>query len=584
MNPERLIAWLQNFGGAVTRSLTPTQLLSLILTFAAVVGLTVGAAYWISTPNYGVLFSELNPEEAASVVESLQAQDVDYKLDVGGRTVRVPATKLDELRLGFAGDGMPSSGRIGFEIFDRTAFGATEFLEQVNFRRALEGEIARTITTLSEVNGARVHITMERKALFGRTETPAKASVVLKLRSSGPLSGERVASISNLVAAGVEGLQPDAVVIVDSYGRGLNSRGAGSDDGLPGAYADRRDQLERDLTDRVVRLLEPVVGEGRVRANVAVSLRTETEEATAELWDPQTSVVRSRYVSGDTGFLEASAQGTAGSRSNLPPRADGTELGAVALDDEIDLLATLDLVADGLEATVAEDDEAAGASDEARDDAPAVQLASADAGQIPRGTETTNYEISKSVTRTIRPAGDVERLSVAVILDDQLVSETDEEGVQTFDSAPRVPEDIDKIRSLVAAAVGFDPVRGDLLTVENVAFEETFEAEVVEPPLWERYLPQIIEMARILGVFLLAVGAFFFGIRPLTRKVTSSLSSAGDMSQIGAGMTAGQLGDADALSPRGRLEALSTHANTLSTKEPETAARLVRAWLGEEKR
>ena len=186
MNPERLIAWLQNFGGAVTRSLTPTQLLSLILTFAAVVGLTVGAAYWISTPNYGVLFSELDPEEAASVVERLQAQDVQYKLDPGGRTVRVPATKLDELRLTFAGDGMPASGRIGFEIFDRTAFGATEFLEQVNFRRALEGEIARTITTLSEVSGARVHITMERKALFGRTETPAKASTRLLLRQRRP--------------------------------------------------------------------------------------------------------------------------------------------------------------------------------------------------------------------------------------------------------------------------------------------------------------------------------------------------------------------------------------------------------------
>ena len=583
MNPERLIAWLQNFGGALTRALTPTQLLSLILTFAAVVGLTVGAAYWISTPNYGVLFSELDPEEAASVVERLRAQDVQYKLDPGGRTVRVPATDLDELRLTFASDGMPSSGRIGFEIFDRTAFGATEFLEQVNFRRALEGEIARTITTLSEVSGARVHITMERKALFGRTETPAKASVVLKLRSSGPLSGERVAGISNLVAAGVEGLQPDAVVIVDSYGRSLNS--GGSDDGLPGAYADRRDQLERDLTDRVVRLLEPVVGEGRVRANVAVSLRTETEEATAELWDPDASVVRSRYVSGDTGFLDASAQGTAGSRSNLPPRADGTDPGGLALDEGIDLLATPDLAADGLEATVAEGADAAGVGPtDGSVDAPAVQLASAGVGQVPRGTETTNYEISKSITRTVRPAGDVARLSVAVILDDQLVSETDEEGVETFASAPRVPEDIDKIRSLVAAAVGFDPVRGDLLTVENVAFEETFEAEVVEPPLWERYLPQIIEAARILGVLLLAVGAFFFGIRPLTRKVTSSLGSAGDMSQLGAGMTTSQLGDVDALSPRGRLEALSTHANTLSTKEPETAARLVRAWLGEEKR
>ena len=169
MNPERLISWFKNFGGAVTQSLTPTQLLSLVLTFAAVVSLTVGAAYWISAPTYRVLFSDLDPESAATVVERLRTREVQFQLDPGGRTVRVPATQLDQLRLEFAGEGMPASGRIGFEIFDRTAFGATEFLEQVNFRRALEGEIARTISTLAEVSGARVHISMERKAVFGRT-------------------------------------------------------------------------------------------------------------------------------------------------------------------------------------------------------------------------------------------------------------------------------------------------------------------------------------------------------------------------------------------------------------------------------
>ena len=233
MNPERLISWFKNFGGAVTQSLTPTQLLSLLLTFAAVVGLTVGAAYWMSAPTYRVLFSDMDPESAATVVEQLRTREVRFQLDPGGRTVRVPATEVDQLRLEFAGEGMPSSGRIGFEIFDRTAFGATEFLEQVNFRRALEGEIARTITTLTEVGGARVHISMERKAVFGRTETPAKASVVLKLRNSGPLSAESVKGISNLVSAAVEGLQPEAVVIVDSYGRALNAANAEAD-GVPG--------------------------------------------------------------------------------------------------------------------------------------------------------------------------------------------------------------------------------------------------------------------------------------------------------------------------------------------------------------
>ena len=570
MNPERLISWFKNFGGAVARSLTPTQLLSLVLTFVAVVGLTVGAAYWISAPTYRVLFSDLDPESAASVVEQLRTREVRFQLDPGGRTVRVPATQLDQLRLEFASEGMPASGRIGFEIFDRTAFGTTEFLEQVNFRRALEGEIARTITTLAEVSGARVHISMERKAVFGRTETPAKASVVLKLRQSGPVSAESVVGISNLVAAAVEGLQPEAVVIVDSYGRALGAGSGAEDEGTTGIYAERRDRLERDLTDRVVSLLEPVVGTGRVRANVAVSLRSETAEATEELWDPQTAVVRSRHVSGDSEFLSASAQGVAGSRANLPPPADAPDPTTVAADDGADLSA-------GTTEPAGADAEGPGAA--------ALQLASADTGQVARGTQTTNYEISKSITRTVRPAGDIERLSVAVILDDQVVAETDADGAQTFSSAARAPEDVEKIRSLVAAAVGLEPARGDLLTVENVAFEETFEAEVIEPAVWEQFLPQIIEAARILGVLLLAVGAFFLGIRPLIRRVNSlQAAGAGAAGRLQGGLTSAQLSEADAMSPRGRLEALNTHANTLSGKEPENAARLVRAWLSEEKR
>ncbi len=576
MNPERLISWFKNFGGAVTQSLTPTQLLSLVLTFVAVVGLTVGAAYWISAPTYRVLFSDLDPESAASVVEQLRTREIRFQLDPGGRTVRVPATQLDQLRLEFASEGMPASGRIGFEIFDRTAFGATEFLEQVNFRRALEGEIARTITTLTAVSGARVHISMERKAVFGRTETPAKASVVLKLRNSGPVSVDSVQGISNLVAAAVEGLQPEAVVIVDSYGRALGAGSGAQDDVAPGISAERRDRLERDLTGRVVSLLGPVVGTGRVRANVAVSLRSETAEATEELWDPQTAVVRSRHVSGDSEFLSASAQGVAGSRANLPPPVDAPDPAAVAVDDGSDLLAAPP-EPDAADAVAVPDADSFGGATE-------LQLASADTGQAARGTQTTNYEISKSITRTVRPAGDIERLSVAVILDDQLVEETDADGAQTFSTAARAPEDVEKIRSLVAAAVGLEPARGDLLTVENVAFEETFEAEVIEPPVWEQYLPQVIEAARILGVLLLAVVAFFFGVRPLVRRVSSLQAAGAGAGRLQGGLTPAQLNEAEAMSPRGRLEALNTHANTLSSKEPENAARLVRAWLGEEKR
>src|SRR5262245_21039906 len=194
-----------------------------------VVGIMAGSTYWIQRPNYALLFADMDPESANDVITRLKAAKVDYQLDEGGRSVRVPASKIDELRLEFASGGLPASGRIGFEIFDRTAFGATEFLEQVNYRRALEGEIARTIATLGEVSSARVHIAMSRTSLFASKEQPAKASVVLKLRGNRPPATATVQGIANLVASSVEGLRPEAVVILDSFGRPL-ARPQGSDD------------------------------------------------------------------------------------------------------------------------------------------------------------------------------------------------------------------------------------------------------------------------------------------------------------------------------------------------------------------
>ena len=567
MNPEPILSWLKNFGGALTKSLTPTQLLSLLLTFAAVVGLTIGAATWITTPTYRVLFSDLDPESAANIVEDLQGSQIRYEIDPGGRTVRVPAAQLDELRLRFASQGMPASGRIGFEIFDRTAFGATEFLEQVNLRRALEGEIARTIASLTAVDGARVHIAMAQKALFGKTERPATASVVLKLRSSRAISEDAARGISNLVAAGVEGLSPEAVVLIDSYGRPLNTAVDAPAEGNTGRNADRRDRLEQDMTQRVLALLEPVVGVGRVRANVAVMLSSESEEATEESWDPATAVVRSRHVTGDGEFLTASAGGTAGARANLPPRV--VDAGA-SIEPEPDTPEV-----DGAD-TGAVDDEPGGAVPSAD-----VQLASA-GSPAPRGSETINYEISKSVRHVVRPAGDIARLSVAVILDDRLIPDVDEDGEPIYRPEARAPEDIEKVRSLVAAAVGFNPDRGDLLTVENMSFEEPQETDFVTPPVWQRFLPQIMEGARIGAALLLSLVLFQFGLRPMVGRVTAALSS-GRVAAGGGQLASGEQPVAE-ISQHGKIEALSTHATSISTSEPETAARLVRVWLDEEKR
>jgi flagellar M-ring protein FliF len=175
---DQLFSRLKELGG----QLSVKQQLSLIVTFLAVIGVVSGAAWWITRPTYALLFEEMDQTAASEVIAKLDAQKIDYKLDAGGRGIRVPSSQVDRLRLDLSAQGLPSSGRIGFEIFDRTAFGQTEFLEHVNYRRALEGEIARTIATISDVAGARVHIAMAKESLFGAREQPAKASVVLKLR------------------------------------------------------------------------------------------------------------------------------------------------------------------------------------------------------------------------------------------------------------------------------------------------------------------------------------------------------------------------------------------------------------------
>ncbi len=218
MNPQQILAHVKR----LSTTLSAGQIASLIAAFVAVVGVVAGSAYWANAPSYTTLYRDLDPESAQAVIAKLKAANTPYVLDDGGSTLLVPAVRVDELRLDFASQGLPTAGRIGFEIFDRTSFGTTEFLEHVNYRRGLEGELARTISTIAEVASARVHIALAKDSLFTGTAEQAKASVVLKLRTSRPLSASTVAGIAGLVSSAVESLRPESVVIVDTFGRPLS--------------------------------------------------------------------------------------------------------------------------------------------------------------------------------------------------------------------------------------------------------------------------------------------------------------------------------------------------------------------------
>jgi flagellar M-ring protein FliF len=540
------------FGALSTR-----QLVSLVGVFIAVVTMVAGTGYWVTRPTYTLLFADMDPAAASEVIAKLDAQKITYELAPGGGGIRVPSTQVDRLRLDFAAQGLPSSGRIGFEIFDRTAFGQTEFLEHVNYRRALEGEIARTIAVLKEVSGARVHIAMAKESLFGAREQPAKASVVLTLRNpSRALAAATVTGITNLIAASVEGLRPEAVVVMDSFGRPL-ARPSAEDDSAPlgAAQTERQRNAEHQMSEQLVSLLEPVVGSDRVRVNVALRLSASSEEQTEEKWDPATAVVRSRQMSNDIG--PGSTTGAiAGARANLPPPA-----GPAGVPPPTP--------------------------------APTMQTASTG-----RSNETTNYEISRTTRHVVKPSGEVARLSVAVVLDDEMVTKKDAKGQISRTSRPRKPEELQKIQGIVSAAVGLDTARGDQLTVENIAFDSPATEEPVPPTFIEQYGSTAGEGARIIGVLLLIALVLAFVVRPV---VQAAVAGGGPRVALATAGVSGQLprtvqdmeGEIEAqltaAADHKRLETikmpvLTKKANAIVQSEPEAAARLLRSWLGEDER
>jgi flagellar M-ring protein FliF len=546
---------------AATGNFTTAQLVTLGVTFVLVVGIVGGSALWLNTPNYTLLFSDMEPDAAAQMVERLKALKVPYSVDAGGRSIRVQSERVDELRLELTSQGMPASGRIGFEIFDRTAFGATEFLEHVNYRRALEGEIARTVSTLSEVASARVHITVAKDTLFGDPR-PAKASVVLKLRGQRPLAASSVTGIANLVASSVEGLRPEAVVILDNFGRPLARPSDDETDPLGAAQTERQQRLERDMSARVVALLEPVVGADRVRVNVALKLDPQSSEETHESWDPE-SVIRSKQTSSDVASTGQVPMLVAGARGNAPA-APGEK--------------------------------------------PAQPAVTASVPGTSRQAETVNYELNRKTRHVVQARGAIARMSVAVILDDdQTLAAKD--GHQKITRVPRSRDELQKIQGIVAAAVGLDAERGDQLTVENVSFDEPIVEETPPPTVMQKFAPQINQFSRVGTVLFVALGALLFVIRPAMRKAGLLPEKArkkgkkkGAADELAASLPAAPAAPKTVAELESEIEAqldaaahekvaawrkmpvLTRKINTISKSDPEQVAKLLRTWMQDEVR
>jgi flagellar M-ring protein FliF len=522
--------------------------------------LLVGFGIWASQESMGVLFTNLPPTDANRIVEDLKKSNIKYDLSRDQRTISVPESRVGELRLQFAGEGLPQGEGIGFEKLEEPSLTTTDFTQKVMYRRAMETELAKTIMSIQQVSQATVHISPTNDSPFATEKEDAKASVLLKLKGSRILPEENTQAIVNLVAASVEGLKPEHVVVVDQFSRILSRTGT---DLMTGA-SDSQRKLQRDeedhLVQRVTELLEPVVGLGKVRATAHVDMDFDKVKTSQESYDPQGQVERETKVIKDHEEKVENGGGVPGTASNVAPAASP----------------------------------AAGRSNDVKD----------------HDENDTHYEISKTLRSVEQAPGTVKRMSIAVIVDNASQWDKDAKGEPVEKLVARTPDELKKLRDQVAAAVGFQAKRGDDLTVENMAFATLANPKEEKEAAWQEKVNWAQQLARPVMYFILGLVVFFLIVLPLLKRLSAALNRPTPLRvRVGEGGAAGEpsaprkftpvksMGEIQAeieaeLNAEGASGAPEAQRRTLIKKriqestasDAETIASLVRSWLIEDGR
>ena len=522
-------------------SLTLSQRISIVVAAVLVAGGIAGLLHWRKEGDFRPLFTNLSPEDAGVVVQKLKESGADYRLDQGGTTVLAPSAQIAELRLELAAAGLPKSGRIGFELFDKTNFSATEFTERVNYGRALEGELERSIMTLSEVENARVHITFPRDSVFLDSQQPGKASIVLRLRPGARLSKQNVLAITNLAASAVEGLTPEAVSVIDGQGNLLNRarpQNAEAETQPPDANLDYKQKVEADLAAKVNATLEPLLGPDKFRTGITVDCDFSRSEESEESLDPTKSVMQtSQRTDEDTGTLASS--GVPGTASNLPR--------------------------------------------------PTSRPGSSGAG-ISHHTENITYQTSRTVRHTIHPQGVVKKISLSVLVD-QKVRWVGSGAKARRIIEPPSPDELKTIKDLLAGVTGLSPDRGDQILVETLPFDSTLNSEPPLPPgpaappanvpMWLTRIagdPKMLTMAAagLLGILGLLVFALFRRKKAAPATVQSQAAIPGQSGQPSlpaANSEALQNQIHDKLAAQQALQAQAEEAALLNLKLPNVTTK-----------
>jgi flagellar M-ring protein FliF len=529
---------------SVTKEFTPLQkLMAVVVLVGAIGGLLMLSLGGGEISNYQVLYTSLNQEDAGEVVAKLKELRIPYELDVNGSVIKVPADKVLETRLTLAGDGLPRGGGVGFEIFDKTSLGTTDFVQKMNYQRAVQGELARTIQQFDQVQEARVHIATPAESVFIEDQKQPSASVSLKLRGNKKLEPKQVQAIVNLVASAVPGLNEDHITVVDTAGRLLFRKRGGELGQMSDSQLEYQQNMEKGLRDKLESMFEEVVGAGKAIARVSVDLDFNQVDTTEEVYDPEGQVVRSeQLLNEESGQAGANPQGIPGVKGNL--------------------------------ATFNEAGDAGGAGGKTT------------TGGNKRNNVTRNYEISKTVKRVKAETGKVKRISVALMVDGTYEKGVDKDGKPTVKYIPRSADDLKRFEQMAKNTVGFDPERGDQIEVVGTSFAGSMEPEVKGGEGMERWQRLVEGLATPVIYLLVAICFVFFVVRPFFRLLTNkqleehrrTMTTVG---KPGVGVE-GLAQEEEDFTLRPVAMSDKEKIYKLAQSDPDRAADLVRRWLRQE--
>ena len=449
------------------RALPPGKQAGTLVVLAAAIAALFVMTLWLKAPDHQLLYANLSEQDAAAIVDHLKGKKIPYDLSNRGRTIYVPSNQMHEIRLELASEGLPGGSEVGLEIFEETGIGMTEFMQKLNYQRALQGELARTIKTLDAVDQARVHLVIPKETLFIKEKPRGKASVTIKINPGKSLMKSQIQGIVHLVSASVEGIDARDVVVVDLKGNLLSGGSEASLDAMATAtHFQHKLRVEKEFEDTIVEILQDALGPGKVLAQVTADLDFEKVERTEEVFDPDSQVVRSEQLVTEATLGALPPGGVAGVQSLVPDGTGGSGTGQPAKRD--------------------------------------------------KENQTFNYEINKVVRHVSKPVGEIEKLSIAVLIDGTLTGDPPE-------YQKRSEEEMAKYLEIVQSAVGYNPDRGDQIQVKNIEFDRSFIQEQKALLKSESTMDWVLLIAKILGGAAVILLFFAWIIRPVMHWMTTSL-------------------------------------------------------------